>query len=116
VLRISVRQSHLRKSCPLGLDQSRALWTPDSLLSKGIGMSTLWYALFKGSLCRIRDRNGGGLICEVWRNGSWVGGPDFAEVDFTGRMILKEEAEEWIRTHFRQKKISSRAPRKSWDL
>jgi hypothetical protein len=68
-------------------------------------MSTLWYALFKGELCRIREESGGGLVSETWRNGSWVPGPDFAEIDFTGRMILKEEAEAWIRSHFREKKV-----------
>jgi hypothetical protein len=65
----------------------------------------LWHALFRGELCRIRNQGDGGLICEAWRNGSWVAGPDFAELDFKGRMIFEDEADEWIRRRFREKKL-----------
>ncbi len=75
-------------------------------------MPTLWYALFKAELCRIRQTREGKLVCEVWRDGSWVKGPDFAEIDFTGRMIMEDEAREWIKAKFRQKRIKSPAPEK----
>lgn len=65
--------------------------------------AVLWYALHKGELCRIRKPHGGGMVCEVWREGSWTGGPDFAVMDFTGRMISEAEARTWIRLHFRSK-------------
>jgi len=68
-------------------------------------MGTLWYALFRGELCRIRRGWLGRLHCETWRNGFWVPGPNLAEVDFTGRAIAESEAQEWIRIHFREKKI-----------
>ncbi len=71
-------------------------------------MRTLWYALFRGELCRIRERGKGGLICEAWRQGSWEIGPNFAEIDFRGRMILEEEAAEWIRRHFREKRLKAK--------
>jgi len=66
---------------------------------------TLWYALFEGELCRIRKTRPGRIVCEAWRNGVWVKGPDFAEVDFKGRMLFEEEADEWIRSHFRDKRL-----------
>ncbi len=75
-------------------------------------MPTLWYALFKGDLCRIRHTKEGRLVCEVWRDGSWLEGPDFSEVDFTGRMITEDEALEWIKARFREKRIKSSAPEK----
>jgi hypothetical protein len=73
-------------------------------------MSILWYALFKGRLCRIRQKEDARLISESWQNGSWVTGPDFSEVDFTGRVILKEEADEYIRIRFRQKRMGNLHP------
>jgi hypothetical protein len=69
-------------------------------------MKILWHAIFKGKLCRIRKGTGGSLISEMWLNGSWMPGPDFAEVDFNGKMITKDEADEWIRDHFREKNFS----------
>jgi len=53
-------------------------------------------------------------VCETWRNGSWVKGPNFAEVDFTGRMVFEDEAEEWIRARFREKRVKTapKPPRK----
>ncbi len=71
-------------------------------------MGTLWYAIYKGDLCRIRQKQDGSLVCEAWRNGSWGPGPNFAEVDFTGRMIFEDEAKEWIRRRFREKKVKSK--------
>jgi hypothetical protein len=68
-------------------------------------MTVLWYAFFQGDLCRLRRRRGGSLVSEVWRNGLWVAGPDFAEVDFRGRAIAEDEAMAWIRTRFRTKKV-----------
>ena len=77
-------------------------------------MGVLWYALYKGDLCRIRQKDDGTLVCEAWRNGSWVKGPNFAEVDFTGRMVFEDEAQEWIRARFREKKVKTapKPPRK----
>lgn len=75
-------------------------------------MATLWYALFKGELCRIRQTREDKLVCEVWRDGSWVKGPNFAEVDFTGRMIMEDQAKEWIKARFREKRIKSSRPEK----
>ena len=66
-------------------------------------MTTLWYALFQGELCRIRRRSGG-LVCEAWRAGCWELGPNFAEIDFKGRMIMEDEAQAWIRRRFRHKR------------
>jgi hypothetical protein len=67
-------------------------------------MTILWHALYQGDLCRIRQTADGVLVSESWRNGCWVKGPDFAEVDFTGRTIHSDEANAWIRNHFRNKK------------
>ena len=57
-------------------------------------MKALWYALFKGELCRILKDGKGRLNCQVWRNGFWVQGPDFSKLDFTGRMVLEDEAKQ----------------------
>lgn len=65
----------------------------------------LWYALYKGELCRIRKQLAVGLLCEVWREGVWVAGPDFSAADFTGRMISEAEARNWVRLHFRTKTV-----------
>ena len=78
-------------------------------------MHILWHAIFKGKLCRIRKKNAGGLISEIWQNGSWVPGPDFAEIDFKGKMISKDEADEWMRMHFREKNFLA-GPRKREDM
>jgi hypothetical protein len=68
-------------------------------------MKILWYAFFKGELCRIRKGEGGSLLSEVWRKGVWTEGPDFAQEDFKGRAISGEEALEWMRSCFKEKKI-----------
>lgn len=75
-------------------------------------MSVLWHAIFRGELCRIRKGRGGVLISEVWRKGSWMPGSDFAEVDFKGRMITSDEAEEWVRSHFREKRVATHSRQK----
>lgn len=67
----------------------------------------LWYSLYKGELCRIREQPATGLLCEVWREAVWVAGPDFSTVEFTGRMISEAEARTWIRLHFRTKTVRS---------
>lgn len=69
-------------------------------------VTVLWHAIFKGELCRLRRSPEGGLYSEVWRDGSWVKGPDFAALDFTGRAISGEEAEAWIRSWFRNRRMS----------
>ena len=66
-------------------------------------MPVLWHALFNGELCRIREGSEGKLISEVWRNGRWREGPDFSSVDFTGRAIDRHQADEWIRSRFKDK-------------
>ena len=66
-------------------------------------MTVLWHALFKGELCRIREGLDGQLISEVWRNGRWSKGPDFGSVDFTGRAIDRRQADDWIRSRFKEK-------------
>jgi hypothetical protein len=66
-------------------------------------MCILWHALFRGQLCRIRKTAAGVLVTETWRNGSWVAGPNFAQVDFTGRTIRESEAQQWIRNYFRKR-------------
>lgn len=71
---------------------------------------TLWYGLFRGELCRIRKGLNDRLICEAWRNGSWAPGPNFAKVDFKGRMISEDEAKKWIQNHFRGKRIGEKSP------
>lgn len=68
-------------------------------------MKILWYAFFRGELCRIRKDRAGSLLCEVWRKGAWSEGPDFAEEDFKGRAISEEEALEWMRSCFKEKNI-----------
>ncbi len=68
-------------------------------------MKILWYAFFKGELCRIRKDRAGLLLCEVWRKGVWSEGPDFAEQDFKGRAISRDEALEWMRSCFKEKKV-----------
>lgn len=68
-------------------------------------MKILWYALFKGELCRIRKDTAGSLFCEVWRKGVWSKGPDFAEENFNGRALSREEAQEWMRSCFKEKKV-----------
>lgn len=70
-------------------------------------MRTLWYALFMGELCRLRKDAYERLVSEVWRNGSWVQGANFAEEDFKGRTLSENEALDWIRRHFREKHIRS---------
>lgn len=70
-----------------------------------VSMKFAWYALFKGELCRIRKGRRGRLQSEVWRNGVWFLGPDFSQEDFTGRRVSEEEAEDWIREHFRDKRL-----------
>lgn len=75
-------------------------------------MKILWNAIFKGSLCRIRKGRDGSLISEIWQNGSWMPGPDFAEVDFKGKMISKDEADDWMRVHFREKNLLLRQHKK----
>jgi hypothetical protein len=68
-----------------------------------VAMNILWHAIYRGRLCRIRKGRDGSLISEMWQNGSWTPGPDFAEVDFKGKMITQDEADEWVRVHFREK-------------
>jgi len=68
-------------------------------------MKILWYAFFKGELCRIRKGEASPLLSEVWRKGVWTEGPDFAQEDFKGRAISGEEALEWMRSCFKEKKI-----------
>jgi len=68
-------------------------------------MGTLWYALFRGELCRIRRTADGLLVTEIWRNATWGPGPDFSRFDFEGRMIFEDEAQEWIRSRFREKRV-----------
>jgi hypothetical protein len=75
----------------------------DEDLRKRPLVTVLWYALFKGELCRIREGSESGLISEVWRNGQWREGPDFSSVDFTGRAIDRHQADEWIRSRFKDK-------------
>jgi hypothetical protein len=70
-------------------------------------MKALWYALFKGELCRILKDGKDRLICQVWRNGFWVQGPDFSKLDFTGRRIPEDEARKWIQNQFREKAIKT---------
>ena len=69
-------------------------------------MNVLWHAIYRAKLCRIRKSKDGSLISEMWQNGSWMPGPDFAEVDFKGKMITKDEADEWMRAHFHEKNFS----------
>jgi hypothetical protein len=73
-------------------------------------MGTLWYALFRGELCRIRRLKSGALVSEAWRNGTWQLGPDFAGVDFRGRVLPEDEAHEWIRSRFREKRLKEQSP------
>jgi hypothetical protein len=70
-------------------------------------MGVLWYALFKGELCRIREKYNHRLVSEIWRNGSWIPGHDFAATDFTGRVISEEDARDWIQNHFRKGTVRS---------
>lgn len=72
-------------------------------------LTILWYALFKGELCRLRRSADGRLLSEVWRSGCWLKGPDFTKSDFTGRAISSEEADAWIRARFKRKRMG-RAP------
>ncbi len=72
-------------------------------LRKRPPMTVLWHALFKGELCRIREASEGQLISEVWRNGRWSKGPDFGSLDFTGRAIDRHQADDWIRSKFKDK-------------
>jgi len=71
-------------------------------------MTVLWHALFNGELCRIREGSEGGLLSEVWRNGRWREGPDFSLLDFTGRAIDRQQADEWIRSRFKSKTLGTR--------
>ncbi|MFC1883568.1 hypothetical protein ACFL2O_02250 [Thermodesulfobacteriota bacterium] len=66
-------------------------------------MDILWHAIHMGKLCRIRKGRTGSLISERWSNGSWQPGPDFSDVDFKGKMISQDEADEWMMAHFREK-------------
>jgi hypothetical protein len=74
-------------------------------------VTVLWYALYKGELCRLRRTPDGRLVSEAWRDGFWVKGPDFGERDFTGRSISPEEADAWIRARFK-KKLIGRSPQR----
>jgi hypothetical protein len=77
----------------------------DSAVVSEADMTVLWHALFNGELCRIREATEGRLISEVWRNGRWREGPDFSSMDFTGRAIDRHQADEWIRTKFKDKTL-----------
>jgi hypothetical protein len=79
----------------------------DSAVVSEADMTVLWHALFNGELCRIREAAEMRLVSEVWRNGRWREGPDFKSVDFTGRAIDRHQADEWIRSKFKDKTLGT---------
>lgn len=65
----------------------------------------IWYGIYKGELCRMRLGFQGKVVCEVWRKWSWVKGPDFARMGFTGTPLDEASAHSWIRRRFRDRKV-----------
>ncbi|MFN3534457.1 MAG: hypothetical protein ACK4WB_03610 [Desulfatiglandales bacterium] len=65
----------------------------------------IWYGFYKGELCRMRLTPKGGVVCEVWRRWSWVKGPDFSRLGFTGMPLDEGTAHSWIRKRFREKRV-----------
>lgn len=65
----------------------------------------IWYGIYKGELLRMRLTSHDGVVCEVWKRWSWVKGPDFSRVGFTGMPLDEETAHAWIRRRFRDRKV-----------